>query len=127
MNHPRVRSLTLGLNHDIMPVLTDDLRQRILAYCRAIRASRRDAAGAAPGARRAALLCRSTEFTKSAICWISSGAGPDTMSFYGSSARGIALGKTRCGFAAASLPAPGGEELLDHLCERLHVRPADDG
>jgi len=45
------------------------------------------------------------------------------MSFYESSARGIAAGQTRRGLPSLACQLRGGENCFDHLCERLHVRP----
>jgi NADH-quinone oxidoreductase subunit E len=109
-----------------MPALTEDLRQKILAYLPRY-PSKQAVTLPALHLVHDALRCVPFEAIReiAAMLDLSPAQVHDTMTFYEFFREEDApLGKTRlwvCRSLACQLR--GGDELLDHLCERLHVRP----
>ena len=109
-----------------MAALTDELRQQILAYLPRY-PSKQAVTLPALHLVHDALRCVPREAIREIadLLDLSPAEVHDTMTFYEFFREEDApLGKTRlrvCRSLACQLR--GGEELLDHLCERLHVRP----
>jgi NADH-quinone oxidoreductase subunit E len=111
-----------------MSVLTDDLRQKILAYLPRY-PSKQAVTLPALHVVQDALRCVPLEAVKEIadLLDLSPAEVNDTMTFYGFfRPEKKPLGRTRlwvCRGLACALR--GGEELLANLCERLHVRPGE--
>ncbi len=111
-----------------MNVLTDDLRQRILAYLPRY-PSKQAVTLPALHVVQDALRCvpRQAVVEIADLLDLSPAEVQDTMTFYGFfRPEDKPLGKTRlwvCRGLACALH--GGEELLTNLCQRLHVSPGD--
>jgi NADH-quinone oxidoreductase subunit E len=109
-----------------MSVLTDELRQKILAYLPRY-ASKQAVTLPALHLVQDALRCVPLEAIREIadLLDLSPAEVNDTMSFYGFfRSEGQPLGRTRlwvCRSLACALR--GGEELLDDLCGKLHVKP----